>query len=401
MNTYALPKDSKAWQNAIDRIAHQLPSGATSSIQNLKQLPIFAIVLVVSRQAVNDLEANGGQIDEVVQRWSGEQKGWQAVMVADDDEAVTNAYHITTEEVLADVAVYRYLLIPTDDKQMNADKREAVAHVIDEQLTAYLKKALKPKPNYHFQVDSTGQVADLTPEQAEYGKQGYIDVHILSIAQMLRRHKLVCFDMDSTLIHQEVIVELADMAGVGDKVAEITEAAMRGEIDFKESFAKRVALLEGVDVAVVDRIIAEHISFSEGAFATIQALKRDGCRTILISGGFMPFAQHVAQTLGIDAYYANPLMEMGGKLTGRVDMDVIDGQAKARIVARLADEMAIDMEEVVCVGDGANDLPMMSISDIGVAYKAKPIVRVKADTSVNITGLEGVLYAMGRRFDKV
>lgn len=400
MNTYALPKDSKAWQNAIDRVAHLLPEGTTGSIQALKQLPVFAIILVVAKTAVDELTDSGRQMDDVVQAWSSEQRGWQAVVVADDEMAVANAHLIGTHEHLSDVAVYRYLLIPTDHKEMSADKREAVAHIIDEQLTAYLRKTLKPKPNYQFQVDETGQVSELTPEQLTQFKKGYIDVHILSIAQTLRRHKLVCFDMDSTLIHQEVIVELARIAGVADKVAEITESAMRGEIDFNESFAKRVALLEGVDVSVVDEIIKDHISFSEGAFATIKALKSKGCRTVLISGGFVPFAKYVAETLGMDEYHANPLLATGGKLTGRVERGIIDGKAKARIVAHVADKMAIDMEEVVCVGDGANDLPMMAISDIGVAYKAKPIVRVKADTSVNITGLEGVLYAMGHRFDK-
>ncbi|MGK8253088.1 phosphoserine phosphatase SerB [Moraxella lacunata] len=320
--------------------------------------------------------------------------------VFDDETAVANAHLIGTHEHLSDVAVYRYLLIPTDHKEMSADKREAVAHIIDEQLTAYLRKTLKPKPNYQFQVDETGQVSELTDEQMAQLKKGYIDVHILSIAQVLRRHKLVCFDMDSTLIHQEVIVELARMAGVADKVDRITESAMHGEVDFNESFAKRVALLEGVDVSVVDEIIKNHISFSDGAFATIKALKSKGCRTVLISGGFTPFAKYVAQSLGMDEYHANSLLSADGKLTGKVDKYIIDGKAKARIVAHVADKMAIDMEEVVCVGDGANDLPMMAISDIGIAYKAKPIVRVKADASVNITGLEGVLYAMGHRFDK-
>lgn len=401
MNTYALPKDSNAWQHAVDSVAHLLPVGAASSIQSLKQLPVFAIVLVVSRVAMNDLEVSGRTIDEIMQTWANEQKGWQAVAVADDKVAVANAHRVRVSETLTDVSVYRYLLIPTDNKEMNADKREAVAHIIDEQLTTYLRKILKPKPNYNFQVDNAGQVLDLAPEQLGQAKKRHVDVHILSVAQMLRRHKLVCFDMDSTLIGQEVIVELADMAGVADKVSEITESAMRGEIDFNESFAKRVALLGGVDVAVVDKIINERITFSDGAFAIVAALKELGCRTVLISGGFLPFAKYVADSLGIDKYYANPLVTMGGRLTGSVGNDIIDGRAKARIVARLADEMSIDMEEVVCVGDGANDLPMMGISDIGVAYKAKPIVRAKADAAVNITGLEGVLYALGHRFDKV
>lgn len=401
MNTYALPKDSNAWKNAIDSVEHLIPACGTHNIQNLKQLPVFAIILVISRSAMNDLTESGRSIDELMQAWSSEQRGWQAVAVADDQKAIAHAHKISTHETLADVEMYRYLLVPTDGKEMSADKRAAAVHIIDEQLTTYLKKVLKPKPNYNFQVNDIGQVLDLTPEQLGQTKQGYVDVHILSVAQMLRRHKLVCFDMDSTLIGQEVIVELAQMAGVADKVSEITEQAMRGEIDFSESFAKRVALLKDVDISVIDRIISERISFSEGAFAIISALNAMGCRTVLISGGFEPFAKYVADTLGMDRYFANPLMTMGDKLTGTVSEHILDGKEKARIVARLADEMSIDMEEVVCVGDGANDLPMMAISDIGVAYKAKPIVRAKADCAVNITGLEGVLYAMGHRFDKV
>lgn len=401
MNIYALPKDSNAWQNALSSVSHLLPDGAINSIQSLKQLPIFAVVLVVGRTSMNELQASGRSLDDVMKSWVSEQRGWQVLPVADDAIAIANAHHIQVSQTLSDVAVHRYLLIPTDNKDMNADKREAAAHIIDEQLTRHLKKTLKPKPNYNFQVDDTGQVMDFTIQQIGGVGDGYVDVHILSIAQMLRRHKLACFDMDSTLIHQEVIVELANMAGVADKVSKITEQAMRGEIDFNESFAKRVALLKGVDTSVVQEIIRTRISFSQGAAATISALKAMGCRTVLISGGFEPFAKYVANTLGIDKYYANPLIEKDGKLTGEVSDQIIDGKAKARIVARLADEMSIDMEEVVCVGDGANDLPMMHISDIGVAYKAKPIVRAKADASVNISGLEGVLYAMGHRFDRV
>lgn len=400
MNTYALPKDSKAWQNAIDRVAHLLPEGTTGSIQALKQLPVFAIIVVVAKTAVDELTANGCQVDDVVQAWTKTQRGWQAVVVFDDDASLANAHLVGTHESLTDVAVYRYLLIPTDHKEMSADKREAVAHIIDQQLTTYLKKTLTPKPNYPFKINEMGQVSELTDEQMAELKKSHIDVHILSVAQVLRRHKLICFDMDSTLIDQEVIVELAKMAGVADKVEKITESAMHGEMDFNESFAKRVALLEGVDSLVIDEIIKERISFCQGAYTTIKALKHKGCRTVLISGGFTPFAKYVAQSLGMDEYHANPLLCADGKLTGKVDKHIIDGKAKARIVARIADAMAIDMEEVVCVGDGANDLPMMAISDIGVAYKAKPIVRVKADAAVNITGLEGVLYALGHRFDK-
>lgn len=191
------------------------------------------------------------------------------------------------------------------------------------------------------------------------------------------------------------------MCGVSDEVAHITERAMRGEIDFAQSFAQRVALLKGVSVDVIDDIIANHITFQKGAFALIKALKAHGCHVILVSGGFVPFANHVATTLGMDEFYANPLLTDGESLLGEIDINIIDGKQKANIVKSVARRLGLDMSQVVCVGDGANDLPMMDISNIGVAYHAKPIVQARADTAVNITGLEGVLYAIGQRFDKV
>lgn len=399
VNTYALPRNSKAWQNALEGVQRLLPQNAAHNIDDLENLPIFAVVIVIHTSAMTALMADGQDMESVVQTWVSDQRGWLAVAVADDEQAIAHAHKISTHESLSGVHVYRYLLIPTDDKQMTPSRKEAIAHIIDEQLTSYLRQTLKPKLDHGITLD--GDVTELTAEQLEkVSKHQHLDVHILSIAQMLRPHKLVCFDMDSTLIEQEVIVELAAMAGIEHKVAEITEAAMRGEMEFSESFARRVALLEGLDVSVMDDIIKERITFSAGAFATIKALNANGCRTVLVSGGFLPFAKYVAQTLGMDEYYANPLMEMGGKLTGSTDTNIIDGKAKARIVTHLAHEMGVGMDQVVCVGDGANDLPMMHLSDIGVAYRAKPIVRAKADTSVNVTGLEGVLYAMGHRFDR-
>lgn len=200
--------------------------------------------------------------------------------------------------------------------------------------------------------------------------------------------------MDSTLIKQEVIVELAKIAGVGAEVDKITEEAMRGEIDFATSFGRRVALLKGLDESVIEKICPLLIP-SSGAFATISALKALGYRTVLISGGFAPFAKYVATLLGMDNYYANPLDIDNGKLTGEVIAPILDGNQKARIVQKLAEIMQIGLDQVVCIGDGANDLPMMNISDLGIAYHAKPIVQVKADAAINVTGLEGVLYALG------
>lgn len=392
MNTYALPNNSQAWHSALEQVLHLLPQSTTT--KNLSQLPIFAMVVVVKNIAINQSSVG---IDEMVQAWLDTQVGWQIKIVHDDESAKAHAHKVETDEELADVSVHRYLLLPTSNKEMTPQKRDAVAHIIDEQLTAYLKKHLKPIC-CPLEVNENGQVLNF---EVARDQRTCVDVHLLSIAQFLERPRLVCFDMDSTLIEQEVIVELAKMCGVSDEVAHITERAMRGEIDFAQSFAERVALLKGVSVSVIDDIIANHITFQKGAFALIKALKAHGCHTVLVSGGFMPFAKHVANTLGIDEFYANPLLTDGECLTGDIDTDIIDGKQKAKIVTAVARKLGLEMSQVVCVGDGANDLPMMDISNIGVAYHAKPIVQARADVAVNITGLEGVLYALGQRFDKI
>lgn len=375
--TYALPKNSKAWHNALNDVTHLLPKDL--SLDNLAQLPIFAVVVVVDSAVLPSVS----DVDDIMQQWADSQRNWQMQIVHDDALACANADKIVAGMALADVCVCRYLLVPTNNINMSATKREAAAHIIDDQLTSHLRHHLIQAKN-----------ATLSFNQ-------HVDVHILSAQQMLIEPKLACFDMDSTLIEQEVIVELAKIAGVAEQVTKITESAMRGEIDFATSFAKRVALLEDTPASVVQDIIQKHISFSSGAYAVMRALKAKGCTTVLVSGGFEPFAQYVAQMLGMDEYYANPLLISDNKITGYTDECVLDGKQKAQIVATVAKRLGIDMKQVICVGDGANDLPMMAISGMGIAYKAKPIVQAKADASVNITGLEGVLYALGSRFDKV
>lgn len=361
--SYDVPKNSQAWHNALHAVAHVLPEGMSIDAFSLESLPVFAIV-VVAKKPHQD-------VDTLMQAWADAQANWQAIIVHDDEIAKQNAHRIDVATALADVSIHRYLLAPTTRIEMSDAKREAAAHIIDEQISAHFAN--------HLGNDA--------------------DVHILSAGQMLHQHRLACFDMDSTLIEQEVIVELAKFCGIEDKVSDITEQAMRGEIDFATSFARRVALLEGVPASVVDEIIAKHISFSAGAHATIQALKAIGYHTVLISGGFLPFAKYVAETLGMDEYYANPLSILDNQLTGQVDDDIVDGNKKAAIVAKTAEKLGIGMHQVVCVGDGANDLPMMAISDVGIAYHAKPIVQAKASAAINITGLEGVLYVLGHRFD--
>lgn len=396
---YRLPTYQDAWRNALLSVAPLLPSNAhPDNLQALRMLPIFAIVVVVDGDTLaSHLKLSHHHPDELMLEWVHEQKNWALAMVKEGEEDPDSIPTMVSVEQevgrLADVKVFRYLLVPTDKNLMSADKRDAAAHIIDEQLTAYLRKKLKPLPNFNYAVNNSGEVVDFK-FGAGGAKRHYVDCHILSISQVLRGHKLACFDMDSTLIKQEVIVELAKFAGVGEQVDKITERAMRGEIDFKRSFYERLALLQGVDANIIEEV-KKRLTPQPGAFTTIALLKALGYRTVLISGGFLPFAEYVAKMLGIDEFYANKLEVVDGKLTGNVIAPIIDGEKKADIVARITDFMMLDLSEVIAIGDGANDLPMMDISDLGVAFRAKPIVQMKADAALNVTGLEGLLYVMG------
>lgn len=210
-----------------------------------------------------------------------------------------------------------------------------------------------------------------------------------------RSRRLICFDMDSTLIRTEVIDELADLAGVGAQVRAITESAMRGEIDFKESFTRRVALLKGLDESVM-REIAESLPITEGVERMMQVLKRSGYKTAILSGGFTYFGNYLKQKYGFDYVYANEL-EVGadGKLTGRFVGDVVDGQRKKELLRLLAQVENIDLQQTIAVGDGANDLPMLSEAGLGIAFHAKPKVKASASQSISTIGIDGVLYFLG------
>lgn len=209
-----------------------------------------------------------------------------------------------------------------------------------------------------------------------------------------RMRRLICFDMDSTLIETEVIDELAIRAGVGDQVKAITERAMRGEIDFCESFKERVALLKGLDESVM-RDIAEHLPITEGVERLMFVLKRYGYKIAILSGGFTYFGNYLKEKFGIDYVYANQLEVVDGKLTGRYLGDIVDGKRKAELLRLLAQVENVDIAQTIAVGDGANDLPMLSTAGLGIAFHAKPKVVANAQQAINTIGLDGVLYFLG------
>jgi phosphoserine phosphatase len=211
-----------------------------------------------------------------------------------------------------------------------------------------------------------------------------------------RNRRLVVFDMDSTLIEAEVIDELAKEAGVGEQVSEITESAMRGEIDFNESFKRRVALLKGLDESVLESVAAR-LKMTEGAERLVSQLKRTGYKTAILSGGFTYFAKYLQSRLGFDYIYANELDIQEGKVTGEVVGTVVNGERKAELLRDIAQREGLCLEQTIAVGDGANDLPMLSIAGLGIAFRAKPLVRENAKQSISTLGLDGILYLIGFR----
>ena len=221
-----------------------------------------------------------------------------------------------------------------------------------------------------------------------------LDISFQSDDIYRRSRRLICFDMDSTLVGTECIDELAERAGVGEEVKAITASAMRGEIDFTESFTRRVALLKGLDESVMEDI-ARNLPYNEGLERMMKILKMVGYKTAILSGGFTYFCKYLQQRFGFDYVYANELEIADGKLTGRYVGDVIDGKRKAELLRLLCQVEHINLAQSVAVGDGANDLPMLSTAGLGIAYHAKPKVRENARQSISSTGLDGVLYFLG------
>lgn len=213
----------------------------------------------------------------------------------------------------------------------------------------------------------------------------------LSPARQISDFKLVAMDMDSTLITIECIDEIADMQGLKPQVSEITEAAMRGELEFKESLTRRVALLKGLDASALQKVYDERLQLSLGAEAMLAAIKQAGMKTLLVSGGFTFFTDHMKTRLGLDYAHSNVLEIENGKLTGKVIGGIVDADEKQATVERVCAEMGISPKQAIVMGDGANDLKMMGIAGLSVAFRAKPVVRAQADVALNFVGLDGVL----------
>ncbi|WP_296201736.1 phosphoserine phosphatase SerB [Psychrobacter sp. UBA3962] len=385
----------KAWITALQKANDLLPSHlrfddvdfaeesqengkiSLSLIEQLEDLPVFALSVVVQKQALLPVETGEDKkaaFEAHIADWAAQNPLWQIIKVVRSTDSLQDN---TGSDRLTPVFTYRYILMPADTAIMQPGKKSAAARLLDDGITSHLRQFIETLPITH-----------------NLGGDAAIDCHIVSLAKMLRPHRVAVFDMDSTLIEQEVIVELAKHANIGDQVREITESAMRGEIDFDTSFSERVALLEGLSTDALDEI-QQQLTLSAGARTLIATLKSLDYHTVLVSGGFTYFAERIAKELGIDEVHANDLDIEEGVVTGNVNLPIVNGERKAALVQQVANRMNISTAQVICVGDGANDLSMMALADLGVAYHAKPIVRARADAAINATGLEGVLYVLG------
>jgi len=242
-----------------------------------------------------------------------------------------------------------------------------------------------------------GPVADLPALKREFMElAAEIDVDIAYQENNIyhRNRRLVAFDMDSTLIQAEVIDEIAKRAGVGDQVAEITAQAMRGEIDYRESLIKRVALLKGIPESVLGEVAAT-LKVTDGVERLMSALKKLGYKTAILSSGFTYFGRALQRRYGFDYVFSNELEIENGIITGKVIGEIVDGERKASLLASIAHHEGFSLEQTIAVGDGANDLPMLSIAGLGIAFRAKPIVKESAKQSLNTLGLDSILYLMG------
>ena len=301
----------------------------------------------------------------------------------------------------------RYILMVMG-RQLDARQIEAAAKIITEQglnidsiLRLTGRKSIK-NPTKHvracIEFSLRGEPKNRQEMQSKLMKLSSeleIDFSFQRDDMFRRMRRLICFDMDSTLIQTECIDELAERNGVGAQVKAITERAMRGEIDFKESFTQRVKLLKGLDVSVMQDI-AEHLPITEGVDRLMTILKRCGIKIAILSGGFTFFGEYLQRRYGIDYVYANELeIDENGKLTGNYVGEIVDGHRKAELLKLIAQVEKVNLAQTIAVGDGANDLPMISEAGLGIAFHAKPRVVANAEQSINTIGLDGILYFLG------
>ncbi len=301
----------------------------------------------------------------------------------------------------------RYILTVIG-RSLSAQQIEATTKIIAEQglnidsilrLTGRMS-IKKPERNVRACIEFSlrGNPADrqgLQKELMNMSQEMAVDFSFQHDDMYRRMRRLICFDMDSTLIQTECIDELAKRAGVGEQVAAITARAMRGEIDFKESFRERVALLKGLDVGVMKEI-AENLPITEGTDRLMSVLKTCGYKIAILSGGFTYFGEYLQRKYGIDYVYANELeIDEDGKLTGNYVGEIVDGHRKAELLKLIAQVEKVNLAQTIAVGDGANDLPMISEAGLGIAFHAKPRVVANARQSINTMGIDGILYFLG------